>query len=309
MTGCNVRTNSIDKLIEKGAVDSSMTITDTKLFDELNNKYSDYARSEYGVKNEGLLFTKGSKEVPRLGASVYNREDTKTVLKAVPNNEMFTELQVNHDSKSGQTFQLEGMPASKASKETLDLLQTASKKMGISIEVLADYAKRTGLNTKGVAGVADLMRGVIAIAQGKENVATTEELVHIATAILEQTDPQVITSMISKIDRFKIYKKTLDTYGKREEYQLPNGKPDIRKIKKEAVDKLIAELIVYNNEGSTEFPELMEEENRSLVRTWWDTILDFVRGIYGKSNIDIFQTVSEKVATGEVGGTVEDIEI
>lgn len=205
-------------------------------------------------------------------------------------------------------FQLEGMPASKASKETLVLLQAAANKMGVSIEVLADYAKSTGLETKGIAGVADLMRGVIAIAQGKENVATTEELVHISTAILEQTDPQLVTSMISKIDRFKIYKKTLDAYSKKKEYQLPNGKPNIRKIKKEAVDKLIAELIVYNSEGSTEFPELMEQENRSLVQSFWDTILDYIRGIYGKTNIDIFQTASEKVITGEVGGTVEDID-
>ena len=306
---CNVRTNSVNKLIEKGAIDSSMTIVDSVLFNELNKTYSDTARSKYGVKNEGLLFNKQVKEVPRLGAAVYNREGTKDVLKAVPNEAMFEELQNRFDDKQDKAFQLEGVPGSRASKETIDMLKAAAQKMGVSIETLADYAKATGLDTKSINGVADLMRATIAVAEGMEDVATTEELVHIATAILEQTDPQLVTSMISKIDRFKIYNITLEKYKNNKNYQLANGKPDIRKIKKEAVDKLIAEVIVNNNEGSTEFPELMEEKNRSLVRTWWETILDFIRGIYGKTNIDIFKTAAQKVAAGEVGGTAADIKV
>jgi hypothetical protein len=205
-------------------------------------------------------------------------------------------------------YQTKELPASRASKETLEIMKASAKKMGVSIEALTDYLKNTSQKIKGVAGVADLMRGVIAIAQGKEDVALTEELVHVATAILEQTDPQLVTSMIAKISRFKIYNEVLKQYSDRKEYQLPNGKPDIRKIKKEAVDKLIAELIIYNNEGSTEFPELMKEENRSLVSTWWDTILDYLRKIYSRSNIDIFQTASQKIMAGEVGGTVADID-
>ena len=204
-------------------------------------------------------------------------------------------------------FQLEEATGSKASKETLELVKNAAKQMGVSIQDLADYAKSVGLDTKSINGVADLTRGVIAVAQGMEDVALTEELVHIARSIIEQVNPQLVTSMISKIDRFKIYKITLEKYKDNKNYQLPNGKPDIRKIKQEAVDKLIAELIINNSEGSTEFPELMQEENRSLVRVWWDTILDFIRGIYSKSNIDIFQTAATTIATGNVGGTVSDI--
>ena len=60
--------------------------------------------------------------------------------------------------------------------------------------------------------------------------------------------------MISKIDRFKIYDETLKAYKGKKAYQLSNGKPDIRKIKKEAVDKLIAELIINQSEGSTAVP-------------------------------------------------------
>jgi len=193
-------------------------------------------------------------------------------------------------------------------KQTLDIMKVAATKMGIDFVSLADYAKANpAIDITSVNGLADLLKGVIAVAQGMEEVATTEEIVHLATAILEQTNPRLITQLISKIDRFKIYNRTLELYKNNKAYQLSNGKPDIRKIKKEAVDRLIAELIVYNTEGSTEFPELMDEETRSMIRQWWETILDYIRGVYGKSNIDIFKSTATQVATGEVGGTVADI--
>jgi hypothetical protein len=179
--------------------------------------------------------------------------------------------------------------------------------MGIDIQDLLDYAKANpNIDVKNVNGLADLMKGAVAIAQGKEGVALIEEIVHITTAILEQTEPKLITELISKIDRFKIYKKVLEAYSKKKEYQLANGKPNIRKIKKEAVDKLISEVVVYQSEGSTEYPELMEEETRNMIQRLWDMILDRLRGVYRKSNIDIFQEAGNIVKSGKAG-TVADI--
>ena len=163
------------------------------------------------------------------------------------------------------------------------------------------------LTSNDVNGVANLALGVIAIAEGREDIALTEEVVHIATAILEQTNPTMVTEMISKIDRFAIYKQTLNAYKDDKDYQLENGKPNIRLIKKEAVDKLIAELIVNQSEGSTEFPELMQEVNRSVIRTWWNAILDTIRGIYKKANIDIFGQVANKILSNNVEGNIEDL--
>ena len=225
MSTCNVRQNSIDALVKKGVIDSSMTIVDGGLFNELNQTYSDIAKTKYGVKNEGLLFTKEVKEVPRLGASVYNREDTTNVLKAVPNDEMFNELQNNYDNQPGLAYQLEEVPASKANKATLDIIKTAAAKMGISIEELDQYAKDAKLDIEpNVVGLSHIQRignvvkAVIAIAQGKEDQALTEEYVHIASAMVEQTTPQVITSMIAKIDRFKIYKQVFEKYKNNPNY-------------------------------------------------------------------------------------------
>ena len=205
-------------------------------------------------------------------------------------------------------LQSEDMVASKASAETVATMKNVAKQMGVDIQELNEYAKgNPDIDVKGINGLADLVKGVIAIAQGMEGYALTEEVVHMATAILEQTNPKLITEMISKINRFKIYDETLKAYKGKKAYQLSNGKPDIRKIKKEAVDKLIAELIVYQSEGSTQFPELLYEKDRSMVQKWWDTILDFIRGEYRKSNIDIFQQASRKVISGNVGGVISEI--
>lgn len=200
------------------------------------------------------------------------------------------------------------MPASKASDQTVKVIKAAAIQMDIDIVSLDDYTKgNPNVQTKGINGLADLVKGVVAIAQGMEKYSLTEEIVHVATAILEQTNPKIVTAMISKIDRFKIYDDTLKAYKGKKAYQLSNGKPDIRKIKKEAVDKLIAELIINQSEGSTEFPELMSENNRSMVQDWWNTILDFIKGVYAKTNIDIFEQAANKVLSANVGGVVSDI--
>ena len=208
-------------------------------------------------------------------------------------------------SEYGDTmFQLEEAPSTAASPEIITRVKELLKKMGVNVESLSDYAKKSSIKISGVNAVADLVRGVVAVAEGKEDVALTEEMVHIATAILEQKNPTLVTEMISKIDRFKIYKDTLELYKNNKFYQLPNGKPDIRKIKKEAVDKLITELIVNGNTGDVNFPELAQEENRSIIQRWWNAIKDFFSKTYKASNIDIFQQTAQQIMESDAGDNV-----
>jgi hypothetical protein len=205
-------------------------------------------------------------------------------------------------------FQLEGMPMSAANEETLSKVKELLKKMGVSIESLLEYAKRSNLNLKDVNAVADMVHGIIAVAEGKENVSLTEEMVHIATAILEAKNPKMITEMIAKISRFKIYNQTLQAYKDNPAYQLPNGKPDIRKIKKEAVDKLIAELIVNGGQDLAQYPELLQEEDQNLVQRWWNAILDWFRGMYKSTNVSIFQQTADIIMNDELEGDYTDIQ-
>ena len=204
-------------------------------------------------------------------------------------------------------FQKEAVPASRASVETLSKVKEVIKKIGVNLQTLAEYLKgNPNVEAKGINALTDLLHGIIAIAEGKENIATTEEMVHVATAIIEQKNPMLITEMINKIDRFSIYKQVLNQYKDDVNYQTKDRKPNIRKIKKEAVDKLIAELVVKQNEGSTEFPDLLDETKKSTIRTWWNKILDWFRRQYKKANIDVFEDTAKKIMSEELG-TINDI--
>lgn len=194
-----------------------------------------------------------------------------------------------------------------ASPELIEKTKDAAKKMGVSMMEMSQYAKESGLDTTDINGLADLTRGVIAIAEGKEGIALTEEMVHIATAILEQTNPQLITDMISRIGNYKVYKMTYDKYAGNKNYQLSNGKPDIRKIKKEALDKLITEVIINQNQNIDSFPELKNDSNQSLVHIFWNAIKDFIKSLYRKSDVRLFNDVASIIIAGEVGGTVRDL--
>ena len=267
----------------KGAIDAFLNIIDYNKFNSLNNEWTNIAKERFNIN--GKLFSQENN-------------------KAIPNKQAFKQI----DNAKGIFYQEGEIVASKASPETLAKVRDIIKSMGVEVQDIATYMKQTGIDNPNVNGAADLIRGIIAIAEGKEDVALTEEMVHISTAIINLKNPQMITEMISKIDRFEIYKRTLNDYKDIPAYQLPNGKPDIRKIKKEAVDKLIAELIINESEGSVEFPELMAESNRSLVRRFWDSILDFFRGQYGKSNIKIFGETAKLILNNEVEGNVLDLD-
>lgn len=169
------------------------------------------------------------------------------------------------EEQRGEFFQT-GTPTVIASEDQLEKVKQIAAKIGVSIQGLDEYAESTGINVDGINGVADTVRKVIAIAKGREAGALTEEVIHMATAILEQTNPQLVTTLISKISGFKIYKETFEKYKDLKAYQLADGKPNIRKIKKEAVDQLIAQIILNNGEASESFLNLL----RKMLETWYN---------------------------------------
>lgn len=253
-----------------------------------------------------FLWDKYEGEVPlsQYSAPIINY-NLKSIELLSSENEISLEKEL--ETPSPILLQTENMPTSKASPETLEKVKKVIKTIGASMTSLSDYVKgNPNIETTGVNGLADLLHGVIAISEGKEDIALTEEMVHIATAILEQTNPALVNEMISKIGNFQIYRDTLEAYKDNSAYQLSNGKPNIRKIKKEAADKLLVEVIINQNEGTTEYPELLEEANRSLFRKLWEKILGYLNASYKKSNINIFEQVAENIINEEIG-TVEDI--
>ena len=227
--------------------------------------------------------------------SIYSREDF--------NREFPNKTKGDYESEINRRA-LRTQSAAKASSEVISKVKKVIEKMGVDVQSLSEYAKQNpAVDVSSVNALADLTAGIIAVSEGKEDVALTEEMVHIATAIIEQRDPKLITELISKVGRFKVYKDTLEQYRDNPAYQLENGKPNIRKIKKEAVDKLIADIIVNGDVTG----DLAQEENRSLIRRMWDAITDWFRGQYKKANIDIFSTTAKTVIGGEFEGSVLDL--
>ena len=63
--------------------------------------------------------------------------------------------------------------------------------------------------------------------------------------------------------------------------------------------------MLFRSEGSTEFPELMEREKRSIVQQMWNAILDAIRVFYRKANVNLFEEAAQRIMEGNLGAGVE----
>ena len=208
-----------------------------------------------------------------------------------------TTFGVNSEGDTTGLLQTDEIPASKASAQTISLVKDLLKRIGVDIKTLQNI-EVDGVK-QDVNGVADIMQKLVKVVQGKENVALTEEAMHFVVEILEQKNPQLFNRLLGEINSYKMYSDVLATYGKYKQYQTADGKPDIRKLKKEAIGKVLSETIIKKNEGSSEKPELLAK-----VEGWWNTIVDFIKGLFVKSGFD---QAAMMVLAGEEIGSVDDI--
>ncbi len=207
-----------------------------------------------------------------------------------------TTFGVNSDGDS-TLLQTGEIPASKASAQTISLVKDLLNRIGVDIKTLQSI-EVDGVK-QDVNGVADIMQKLVKVTQGKEDVALTEEAMHFVVEILEQKNPQLFNRLLGEINSYRLYSDVLATYGKYKQYQLADGKPNIRKLKKEAIGKVLAETIIKKNEGSLEKPELLAK-----VEGWWNQIVDFIKGLFVKSGFD---QAAMMVLGGEEIGNVDDI--
>ena len=207
-----------------------------------------------------------------------------------------TTFGVNSDGDS-ILLQTGEIPASKAAPQTVSLVKDLLNRIGVDIKTL--QAIEVDGVKQDVNGVADIMQKLVKVTQGKEDVALTEEAMHFVVEILEQKNPQLFNKLLGEINSYKMYSDVLATYGKYKQYQTADGKPNIRKLKVEAIGKILAETIIKKNEGSTEKPELL-----ASVEGWWNQIVDFIKGLFVKSGFD---QAAMMVLGGEEIGSVDDI--
>lgn len=195
-------------------------------------------------------------------------------------------------------FQLVGTETSKASPETIAKIKNFLGRIGVDVK---EYNSIVVNGVKQNANAAALVtQKLIQIVNGKEGVALTEEAMHFALEIIKQTNPALYNKLLREINSYQLYKQVLADYGTDPLYQTPEGKPDIRKLKDEAIAKVLSETIVNQNEGSLEKPE-----NLARVESWWTNIVDWLKNLFNiKSGFD---EAALKVLSGEEIGTADDI--
>ena len=258
----------------RGAIDKFLNIVDLGLFRTLNTKWSNDAKERFGVQQ-------------RLFSEVNNST------KAVPNKEAFKAI----DNGKGVFYQEgEELTSSKANPQTIKMVKDFLNRIGVSIENV-DNIVVNGVKLD-ANGAALVTQQLVKIVNGKQDVALTEEAMHFVVEILQQTNAPLFKKLLKEINGYVILDQVYNTYGSKPAYQI-DGKPDILKLKKEAIAKVLTETIIKRNEGSTEKPELIAK-----AETWWDQIINALKSIFFTSGFD---ETAMKVMSGEAIGTVEDI--
>lgn len=122
-------------------------------------------------------------------------------------------------------------------KELWSLLKRTAGNLGISVEAYDSLKSKYGVDA---VGAADITNKLIALSNGKNADVTTlaEELSHFITVGLQ--DKQTVKRLQEIIHEHPVYEEVVNEYG--EIY-----KGDETKLRKEAVDKLLAEGIIRGN--------------------------------------------------------------
>lgn len=171
---------------------------------------------------------------------------------------------------------------SKASEKTVTKIRELLNTLGIPVETSERILAEFGAN-----GFADATKGIIEIANGKEDVALTEEAMHMLSMMVPS---EVLDTLIDEITKYNIYKDTFRQYSKYSEYQNEDGSPNVEKIKLEAVGKLLAEYYIMSAED-------LSPEEVNIAKTLWARIVEWVTSKFA-ANVDVFQEFINNVNNG-----------
>lgn len=179
-----------------------------------------------------------------------------------------------------------------ATPKTLQRVNEFLKRVGVTAKSVADITingKRLNAN-----GVALPLQSLIMYVGGKGDIALTEESMHIAVELLSQKNPSLYNELIDKVTSYPLYKQVYSIYSQDPLYQ-NNGRPDINKIKKEAVGKLLTQTVI-------------DQQNQPVITKWWNKVVDFFKGLFGietSEELDLATQAVEFIFTEDLG-TIRD---
>jgi Serine/Threonine/Tyrosine Kinase found in polyvalent proteins len=182
-----------------------------------------------------------------------------------------------HISEDDLLFQSgsDKLQSSKASDATVDQWRTWFKNTGTDLKILTEGLTDEQGNKLDANESVDITNRIVQVVEGHENTAIPEAGMHIVARLIKQHYPEIFREMMKRVDKYAIYPEVVQEYKKFKNYQLPDGKPDIAKIKEEVIGKLLAECHILDAEGSTEKPELIKQ-----VQTWWGRIKEWLSDFF-----------------------------
>ena len=266
-----------------------------------------YVTDKYNSGLTGVLISPTENQLSLLNAkSEEDRQEAlselekETPLKDRLDIENNTNFGINNEGDSDTTFlQKPGnLVSSIASPKTISLVKGFLKRIGVDIKSSNEIV----VNGKKIDSnaIANITQRLVQIVDGKESFSLPEEGMHFVVEIIQQTNPKLFQQLLKEINSYDILKQVFREYATDENYQTKDGKPDVLKLKKEAIGKILAETIINKNENSTEKPELLAK-----TEGWWETILNYLRGLFLKSGFD---KLSMSIIKGENIGDATDIQ-
>lgn len=175
-------------------------------------------------------------------------------------------------------------------QKTLNWIDSFLGQIGVTVESIKEIVvNNQKLNANGAALP---LQGLVLYVDGQTN-ALTEETMHLAVELVSQKNTQLFQEMMDKITSLPIYKQVFEAYKNEPLYQ-KNGRPDITKIKKEAIGKQLTQTII-------------NQQSQSFVQRWWNKVIDFFKELFGNAAQDmkVFQEAVSTILTEDLG-TIRD---
>lgn len=183
--------------------------------------------------------------------------------------------------------------SSKASPETVKQFTDWFKNTGVDFKTVTDGIRNEKGELLKVNESVDVMNGIIRVVEGQENRSIPEAGMHIAARIVKEHNPKLFKEMMQRIGTYKLFDRVVQDYKGFKNYQLPDGKPDIAKLKEETIGKVLAEYYIGQQEGEVEKPELLERVQQ--VQSWWNRIKESLRDFFkGNPFTKVTKDFSEK---------------
>lgn len=206
-------------------------------------------------------------------------------------NPLLAEIEVDVMTKA------EEVQPEKLSPKVASAVRDFLKRIGVDVKQVDDIVVKGVKQDAG--GVALVTQKLIQVVEGADVTALPEEAMHFAVEIIQQKNPALFNKMLKEINDMNVYNDVLATYSKNPLYQTKEGKPNILKLKKEAIAKALADRVISQAEERIENPSLLQR-----VQQWWLDMIQTIKNLISKSGLD---SAALAVVTGKKIGTADDI--